>query len=113
MKKSTYLKEWRESQGLTQEHVAAALGYKDRTGYTWLEKGKNAYTQSRIEAAAELFGCSPADILSVNPLEEDETSKALRWVKTAAPDHVRETILSFIEYHRDSIEKQTPPPSAD
>lgn len=66
-----YFKEWRKYRGLTQQQVADALG--SSSGYVSdLENQKRRYNQDHLEALAELFGCATADLLAVNPLEDED-----------------------------------------
>lgn len=70
-----FLYEWRKHSDLTQEQVADAI---DKTkGYvSELERGVKRYNQDILESLAKLFKCSPADLLSVNPLEAEPQAPA-------------------------------------
>lgn len=57
-----YLKEWRKLRGMTQEAVAEALQTEKGT-ISKLERGLQRYHQEWLEALAELFDISPADLL--------------------------------------------------
>jgi transcriptional regulator with XRE-family HTH domain len=62
----TFLKEWREHVGLDQETAASRLNVS-RTLLSKIEGQKSPYTQRLLEAAAGVYGCSPADLISRPP----------------------------------------------
>lgn len=64
-----YMKEWRKFCGFTQQDVADALGFSNKGYVSQLESGQRRYNQDHLDGMAKLFGCSPAEILSVNPYE--------------------------------------------
>lgn len=62
----TFIKEWREFRGLSQE----ALGEKtDMTGgnLSLIERGLQNYTQETLEKFAQALQCEPADLLIRDP----------------------------------------------
>lgn len=61
-----YLGAWRKKAGLTQEAAAHALDM-DRGNLSKIENGKVPYSQGLIEAAAALYGVTPADIIGTDP----------------------------------------------
>lgn len=67
--KGFFLYEWRKHSGLTQDQVAEAI---DKTkGYvSELERGVKRYNQDILEDLARLYKCTPADLLSVDPLSD-------------------------------------------
>lgn len=58
------LKELRKKQGLTQEDMALALGYKDKSSYCLIENGKSRVT---VDTANKI-----ASILSLNSTQTQE-----------------------------------------
>lgn len=84
-----FLREWRESAGLTLEQVAervevlgsarnAVVGsdliYPDTMTHVTLsriETGKQPYKQQLLEILAEIYGTSPASLIMRNPSKED------------------------------------------
>lgn len=66
----TYIREWREFRGLTQEQLADAI---DRTKATVsrIETGDIAYTREFLEAAADTLGTHPGILLMRPPTEAD------------------------------------------
>ncbi|RUM97888.1 XRE family transcriptional regulator [Pseudaminobacter arsenicus] len=65
-----FLKEWREYRKLDQEEVASSLDVS-RTLLSKIEGRKSPYTQRTLEAAAGVYGCTPAQLLSQNPGRAD------------------------------------------
>jgi transcriptional regulator with XRE-family HTH domain len=62
----TFLKEWRENAGLDQEAAAARL-HVSRTLLSKIEGAKSPYSQRILEAAAEIYNSTPAQLIAVNP----------------------------------------------
>ena len=60
---STYIAEWREFRGLSQEVLADRM---DATGasVSRVESRQPPYSQDWLEVAAEILGCTPADLIS-------------------------------------------------
>lgn len=66
----TFLREWRKFKNMTQEQAAEPLNM-DPTTLSKIERGLVPYSQQLLEAAAELFGCEPVDLLIRDPLDPD------------------------------------------
>jgi DNA-binding XRE family transcriptional regulator len=66
----TFLKEWRDKRGYSQEEAAELIGI-ERSTLSKIETGKMAYSQPFLEAAAEAYMCEPADLLMRNPTDPD------------------------------------------
>ena len=62
----TFIKEWREAAGMTQEALAGALKVNQST-ISNLESCRFPYRQDLLEKMARIFGCQPADILRGPP----------------------------------------------
>jgi transcriptional regulator with XRE-family HTH domain len=62
-----FLMEWRVFRGLTQAAVARFCGVTQSTT-SRIETGRLEYTQRYLEKLAELYGTTPAALLSINPL---------------------------------------------
>lgn len=92
----TFLKEWREYRGLTQEQAADRLDM-DRSNLSRVERGQIPYSQGLLEAAAEAYMCEPWDILNVNPTVEGAVIDASHKFRVADPDTQRQ-IAEFIEF---------------
>ncbi|TIN82679.1 MAG: helix-turn-helix transcriptional regulator [Mesorhizobium sp.] len=62
----TFLKDWRDHVGLDQEMAAAKLNIS-RTLLSKIEGSKSPYTQRHLEAAAEIYGREPWELIKVDP----------------------------------------------
>ena len=72
MSRSIYLREWRETRGVTQEALASSMDIS--RGYlSDLERGEKRYNQDMLELAAAALNCSPADLISGPPEGRPET----------------------------------------
>ena len=81
----TYLKQWREFRGLSQEALGEQMG-KGTSGasVSRVENGETPYTQDWLEAAAEVLGCTPADLISRDPRDDDgPLAQAIRLLETS------------------------------
>ncbi len=63
MRRKTFIREWRIHRGLSQEQVASGIGMST-PNLSRLERGLIPYSQTALEALAELFGAQPYDLLS-------------------------------------------------
>lgn len=81
----TFLREWRNFRGLTQEKASERLDVS-RTLLSKIENAKSPYSQGLLEKAAEAYNCDPADLIVRNPLLPD-----LLWSIT---DNLRKATVS-------------------
>ena len=58
----TYIAEWREHRGLTQEQLAERINMS-RSALSKIETSGAPYTQRTLEAIARELGCSPHNLL--------------------------------------------------
>lgn len=66
----TFLSAWREASDLDQDKAAAGIGIS-RTLLSKMENGKTPYTQRTLEAAAAVYDCTPAQLLTQDPARPD------------------------------------------
>lgn len=66
VRRRTFLREWRQYRRMTLEQVAARISYH-YTNLVRIEAGTVQYTQDLLEQLAEVYLCSPADLLSHSP----------------------------------------------
>ena len=66
----TFIKQWRQYRGLTQERLAARIN-KSTATVSQIETGKSPYSQEILEAIAEALLCEPVDLLIRNPKDPD------------------------------------------
>lgn len=90
-----YLKEWREARELTQEQAAERLGIS-RSQLSRIETMQSPYSQGLLEAAAEAYTCTVADLLMRDPSIADAPWSIYETLKKA-PDGQRKTIEAVIE----------------
>ncbi len=88
---STYLKEWREHRGLSQEAAADRIGIS-RANLSKIENGLIPYSQPILEAAAHAYLCAASDILTMNPLKEGQVVDLMSLIRDRDPDLVRRVI---------------------
>jgi transcriptional regulator with XRE-family HTH domain len=62
----TFIAQWREFRGLSQEDLADRMGTTGAS-VSRVESGRTPYSQDWLEAAAEVLGCTPADLISRDP----------------------------------------------
>lgn len=69
-RRRTFIKEWREYRGLSQEALGERL---DTSGasISRIENGTQPYTQDTLEALAEALMTDPPSLLMRNPLDDD------------------------------------------
>lgn len=71
MRKKTFLREWRRLKpGRTLEVVAAEL-HMSQPQLGRIEKGQQPYNQDLLEALADMYGCTVADLLMRDPTDKD------------------------------------------
>lgn len=62
----TFIRQWREHQGLTLEMLAERIGTA-HASLSRVERGLQPYSQPLLEALAEALRVEPADLLMRNP----------------------------------------------
>nr|WP_250811634.1 helix-turn-helix domain-containing protein [Neorhizobium tomejilense] len=95
----TYIAEWRDSRGLTQEQLAEGINMS-RSALSKIETSDAPYTQRTLEAIADVLRCKPQDLLvPVVPEETKSPRVALRSALLAfGVDHSQlDLALSIIE----------------
>jgi putative transcriptional regulator len=60
------LRALRSEHGYTMEEVGQALGYVNRVGYSYVEKGKNRLSAERVAKLAHMYGV-PIESLFLYP----------------------------------------------
>lgn len=90
-----FLKQWREHRGLDQEKAAERLGIS-RTQLSKIENIKSPYSQGLMEAAAEAYQCTVADLVMRNPLDHAAPWSIYDQLQRA-PAVTREQIRAVVE----------------
>ena len=93
----TFIREWREYKGLTQEQLAGRLeGIIGQGALSRLERGLAGYTQASLEAIAEALSCEASDLIGrlpgapheltliINRLPPEKKQQALTILKAIA-----------------------------
>ena len=65
-----FLQRWREHRGLSQEQAALRLDIS-RTQLSKIENMRSPYSQGLLEAAAEAYRCTAADLIIRDPTVPD------------------------------------------
>jgi len=97
-----FLQQWREHRGLSQEAAAQRLSIS-RTQLSKIENMRSPYSQGLLEAAAETYGCSPADLIIRNPAIPDtpwSVYEALRKAPESAQQQIRAVIETLLKTGR-------------
>ena len=90
-----FLQQWREHRGLSQEAAAQRLSIS-RTQLSKIENMRSPYSQGLLEAAAEAYGCGPADLIIRNPAIPDAAWSVYEALRKA-PESQQQQIRAVIE----------------
>ncbi len=66
----TYIRAWRKHRGMTIAELADAVGISEGS-LSRIETAKQGYKQEFLEKAAEVLGCTPAQLIATPPTEAD------------------------------------------
>lgn len=69
-RRRTFIRQWREHRGLTQEQLASRLE-TSVASISRIESGTQPYTQDVLEALADALNTDPASLLMRNPEDPD------------------------------------------
>lgn len=92
----TFFRQWREKAKLTQADVQERLGWS-QSKMSRLESGESPYDQDALEMMAELYGCLTAELLLVDPNDEDAFFSLLAKA-TRATKPVQDQIASYLKF---------------
>ena len=85
----------RENQGMSQEALAARLGYKDRSSIAKIESGKVDLNQSRLERFAQVFGVPVSQLLGLQSMPHMRRIPVLGTIACGAPILAQEHIDGY------------------
>ena len=68
--RQTYIAQWREFRGLTQDQLASRIEMT-QSNLSMLENGKRAYTQQTLEVIADALNTDVASLIMRNPKDGD------------------------------------------
>jgi transcriptional regulator with XRE-family HTH domain len=69
-RKPTYIRQWREQRGLTQEQLALGLAMS-KAQLSRIETGQQPYAQDFLEACADALMTDPASLITRNPSDPE------------------------------------------
>lgn len=95
MKTHEIIRALREKQGMSQEALAARLGYKDRSTIAKIESGKVDLSQSKLEAFAQVFGVSVLHLMGLSPKPDMRKIPVLGTIACGAPILAQEHIEGY------------------
>lgn len=85
----SYLREWRDYRGFTQEQVGEALEV-DPTALSRIERGATPWDQFWLQQLSALYKCSIDDLINRDPRREKPIDKLqTRVAKLHEPEHIR------------------------
>jgi transcriptional regulator with XRE-family HTH domain len=90
-----FFKEWREFRGLTQEQAIGRLGWS-QSKISRIEAAQTPYNQDDLEAAAEAYDCTTAEIISVDPSKEGEVVDLMRMINDKNRDQAIRVLRALV-----------------
>ena len=94
--------------GMSQEELAKALGYTNRSSVNKIELGKNDLPRDKVARAAQVLGCSPLDFFQEEPADIQVETKGAKFVIEF--QHLTESnqalVLAYMKALSDSQEKK-------
>ena len=90
------IRELRLARGMSQNDLAIAVGYKDRSMVTRIENGEVDLAQSKIFAFANVLSISPGELMGI--LTKDEMN--LISFYRGADDRAREDAMDTLVKHQ-------------
>ncbi|MBO7709345.1 MAG: helix-turn-helix transcriptional regulator [Lachnospiraceae bacterium] len=92
------IRDLRMERNMSQDDLARAMGYSDRSMITKIEGGKVDISQKKIVAFAEVLGTTPRYLMDGDPVEEEleavsEDQQILfRLARNAKPEAIRAAV---------------------
>jgi len=96
MNTGSIIRALREKQGLSQEALAARLGYKDRSSIAKIESGKVELSQGKLEQLSEIFRVSVPTLLGHREEQRLPRVPVLGSIACGAPILAQEHIESYV-----------------
>ena len=91
----------REKQGMSQEALAAKLGYKDRSSIAKIEGGKVDLSQSKLEQLSALFRVPVTQLMGLSPMPQMNSIPILGTIACGAPILAQEHIEGYTSLPQD------------
>lgn len=92
------IRDMRVERNMSQDDLAKAMGYKDRSMITKIEGGKVDISQKKIVAFAEALGTTPRYLMDGDPVEKEleiaseEQQILFRLARSAKPEAIRAAV---------------------
>ena len=99
------IKRLRLARNMSQEELAKALGYENRSSINKIELGKNDMPRNKIVRAAQVLGVSPLDLFEGSEVP-DLTVRHDSWLATIESDLTPESLEKLKSYAQYLIEMQ-------
>lgn len=108
------IRQLRIDNNMSQDDLARAMGYKDRSMITKIESGKVDISQKKIIAFAKVLGTTPAYLMGWSdsgPAAEPDSPKSLEAriisfaVDSMPPEHREKALKMFSAVYSDYIQK--------
>lgn len=95
-RRRTFIKEWRQHRGLSQEQLADRLE-TSVASISRIESGAQPYTQDVLEALADALMTTPASLLMRNPQEPEAMWSIWDQAKTGERQLIEELARSVVK----------------
>ena len=93
------IRQIRKSKNMTQQNLADALGYSDRSTIAKIETGKTDITQSLVKRIADALCVSPLDILGI--MEDDNNKQELLNVFALLTNDQQQHLIAYAKFLQD------------
>lgn len=95
-RRRTYIREWREQRGWSQEELAEMVGVTQET-ISRLEGGKIAYVQGTLEPIAEALAVTVGMLIDHDPTKDGVLIQLARKVKVEDREQVIDILKGFVK----------------
>lgn len=95
------IKTLRKEKGLTQTDLAKAIGYKDKSVISHIERGEQNLYQDKIKAIADALGVSPGYLINGYD-EKDEKLNKLVDIYNQLSDENKNKLIELAELYNKS-----------
>lgn len=92
------LKRLRIAKGMSQEELAKALGYTNRSSINKIEIGRSNIPTDKIARTAEVLGVSPLDLFNTVETAVDLEIRPDNWLSTVESELTSENLAKLKSY---------------
>lgn len=103
------LKRLRIARGMSQEELAKALGYTNRSSINKIEIGRSNIPTDKIARTAEVLGVSPLELFDTDETEVDLEIRPDNWLASIQTELTTENLAklkSYAEYLKSLQDKE-------